>query len=113
MAKNKIKKEKGEEEEVILETAADYHEKNLKKLKEFKFVERKLSANQPEFDPNSNIKTNFQNIDHILDKKLILLVNDTNTPNSNWELPKIEWTEEDVSLRRVGYFICLFYFDVL
>ena len=97
-----------------METAADYHEKNLKRLKEFKFGERKLGANQPEFEPNStNNKTNFQNIDHILDKKLILLVNDVNTPNSNWELPKIEWTEEDVSLRSVGYFVYFYLFDGL
>ena len=58
-----------------------------------------MSSNQGEIDLNN--KVNFQSIDHIMDKKLILLVNDPNS-GSSWELPKIEWKENAESLRDVS-----------
>ena len=89
--------------DIVVETAVDFQEKNLAKLKNFQPGERKLSSAQAEIDLNN--KANFQSIDHIMDKKLILLVNDPNSGNASWELPKIEWKENFESLRDV--FICL------
>jgi len=85
--------------EILIETAVDFQEKNLDKLKKFQAGERKMSSSQGEIDLNN--KVNFQSIDHIMDKKLILLVNDPNS-GSSWELPKIEWKENAESLRDVS-----------
>ena len=96
----------------MIETAADFVEKNTAKLRNFTTSERKLSANQPEIDPTSGNRINFQNIDHILDKKLILLVNDPNVAGSSWELPKIEWKEDAASLREVCQSILYSFFHI-
>lgn len=90
--------------QVLIETAVDFQEKNLAKLKSFQAGERKLSSAQGEIDLNN--KANFKNIDHIMDKKLILLVNDPNS-GASWELPKIEWKENVDSLRDVCCFFIL------
>jgi hypothetical protein len=95
---------------LLIETALDYEEKYLKKLNSIKLTERRLGA---DFDKqkaassseNSKIsdetKAQLQNVDYILDKKLILLINEPNT--SSWQLPKIEWSLSDVSLRQVSF----------
>lgn len=94
------KKKSDEDEELIIETAVDYEDKQLKQLKAFKFAERKLSTDfDKQNSDNANKKTLFQNVDYILDKKLILLVNEPNT--CTWQLPKVEWSVKDASLRQV------------
>jgi hypothetical protein len=106
----KKKKAAGEQEqdenELVIETALDYEEKCLIELKKLQFAERKLSADfdriQKEGNQQGNkenMKTLFQNVDYILDKKLILLINDPVT--STWQLPYAEWTGADSSLRQV------------
>ena len=62
------------ETEFVIETANDFQDKNLARLKKFEPATRKLSSSQPEIDANGSNKSNFQSIDHIMDKKLILLV---------------------------------------
>lgn len=103
MAKKKKKDE--DSENMIIETALDYEEKCLNQLKAIKFSERKLSDDYDKKLIGMNQSTDkrniaeLQNVDYILDKKLILLVNEDNT--SNWGLPKAEWSITDTSLRQV------------
>lgn len=87
------------DEDLLIETALDYEEKCLKELNAIKLGERKLSLNIGENSENASGK--FRNFDYVLDKKLILLVNEPNT--SNWHLPQLEWTQNDTSLRTVSY----------
>ncbi len=90
------------EGEIVIETALDYEEKCLKELKKLKFSERKLSTDfdgQLKGESKEKLKSLFQNVDYILDKKLVLLVNDPIT--STWQLPFAEWTAVDPSLRHV------------
>jgi hypothetical protein len=106
VAKKNASKDQDDEAEIVIETAVDYEEKCLKDLKKMQFSERKLSCG---FDANvkeqskDKLKSLFQNIDYILDKKLILLVNDPVT--STWQLPYAEWTAADLSLRNVRLII--------
>jgi hypothetical protein len=77
----------------------------LKELKKLKFSERKLASDfdaQMKGESKEKLKSLFQNVDYILDKKLILLVNDPIT--STWQLPFAEWTAVDPSLRHVIFF---------
>jgi hypothetical protein len=111
-AKKKHAKENNQEEEdLVIETALDFEERCIKELKSVKFGERKLSSNKE--NPNNDYKNNenisyLKNADHILDKKLILLVNDKDS--SDWRLPALEWNENDNSLRAVFlYFLNFFY----
>jgi hypothetical protein len=90
---------------LLIETALDYEEKCLKQLNSIKFADRKLSIGyenklKGSNEANAVKNTELQNFDYVLDKKLILLVNEPNT--SNWRLPKIEWSSNDVSLRQVS-----------
>ncbi|CAF0805276.1 unnamed protein product [Brachionus calyciflorus] len=99
----RAKKKKGndDEQELVIETAVDYEDKQLKQLKSFNFTKRNTSA---EFDKenaqNPNKKLLLQNIDYILDKKLILLVSEPNS--SVWQLPKVDVSLNDVSLRQTA-----------
>ena len=52
----------------------------------------------------------LQNIERVLDKKLILLVHDSKT--STWELPKIEWNVDDLTLRYVSQISRILLFDL-
>jgi hypothetical protein len=79
---------------LVIETAVDFEDKCLKQLKAFKFAERRIGS---QFQDDQVRSQYLKNIDHILDKKLILLTKS----NDNWELPKIEWTPGDHSLRNV------------
>lgn len=106
-AKKKQAKEKNQDEEdIVIETALDFEERCLKELKSIKFGERKLSENtenQIKDYKNNQTISYLKNTDHILDKKLILLVNDKDS--SDWRLPSLEWKETDSSLRIVKSFI--------
>lgn len=100
--KDKLKEENSDE--LLVETAQDYEEKCLKELNALKLAERKSSAQfekSLKTNPVSENVTKFRNFDYVLDKKLILLVNEPNT--SNWHLPQIEWTQNDISLRSVSF----------
>jgi len=82
------------ESDMIVETALDFEDKGARELSAIQFAERKLAASC-----NSNRATDdgLKNVDHILDKKVVLLVHDKAT--DSWQLPNMEWTEEDSSLR--------------
>lgn len=84
------------DEDLLIETALDYEEKCLKELNAIKLGERKLSVNIGE-KSGEDASGKFRNFDYVLDKKLILLVNEPDT--SNWHLPQLEWTQNDTSLR--------------
>ena len=87
----------------------DYEEKCLKELNAVKFADRKLSMKNTSSQPTPKISIEsskkLQNFDLVLDKKLIMLVNEPNT--SDWRLPKIEWTKPDNSLRQVSCYCWL------
>ena len=95
--------------DLALETALDFEDKAQKELELFKFGKR-MTSTATELDDASDPKSSekggkkkaapLQNIERVLDKKMILLVHDSKT--SNWELPKIEWTVTDHTLRYVG-----------
>jgi hypothetical protein len=98
------KKESQNEGELVVETAVDYEDKCIKELQSITFSQRKLSTskeNQMSEDDYSKKESisYLKNSDHILDKKLILLVNDK--ASSNWQLPNMEWIQSDPSLRAV------------
>jgi hypothetical protein len=110
------KKKKIEDEDIVVETAIDFEEKCDKELKSFNFEAR--------LTPESE-KENFKNINRILDRKIILLVKNEET--GNWEFPAVEWNNGE-SLRQVNiytsveltvsvtqsvrpmYFICYYYY---
>lgn len=97
----KKKKSSEEESDLVIETALDYEEKCLKELKKLQFSERNLASDfdlkKSKSDANNS---QLQNVDYILDKKLILLVNDPAT--STWQLPFVEWTNKDASLKNTA-----------
>jgi hypothetical protein len=104
--KKKESKEKDEDDDnIVIETALDYEEKSLKRLQSIKLTERRLSTNEQQEAERRSAATNkravLQNVDHILDRKLILLVNDKSS--SDWQLPSIKLTPSDISLRNVIY----------
>lgn len=100
LERSKKKKDKDEEQELVIETAIDYEDKQIKQLKSFQFGKRKTSAQfDKECAEKENKKLLLQNIDYILDKKLILLVSEPNS--SVWQLPKVELALNDSSLRQV------------
>jgi hypothetical protein len=69
-------------------------------MQSIKLAERRVSTNeQHEAERKANKKTVLQNVDHILDRKLILLVNDKSS--SEWQLPSIKLMPSDMSLRNV------------
>ena len=83
------------EQEIVIETALDYEDKCLKQLQSFSFAER-VNVNQ-----NSDQKKALRTLDRILDKKLILIVYDSE--KSVWHLPILEWNSTiDQSLRNVS-----------
>ncbi len=86
--------------EVVIETAVDYEDQCLKQLQSFNFAERKTSASE---SGETNLKKPagvLKNLDRILDKKLVLLV--FNQERSQWELPEMQWVQDDKSLRSVS-----------
>ena len=94
--------------DVVIETAVDFEEKSKKELAAFKFGQRNLSKDSPiETEGSDHIKKDdfkkkraiLQNVDRILDKKLIFLIHDP--IKSTWELPKLQWSPKDQSLREV------------
>ena len=84
-------KKSTDEDELMIETALDYEDKCLKELNSFKFAPRLLSADFPASSPSDAPASlqRLKNTDHILDKKLILLIRDEAT--SSWTLPQLEW----------------------
>jgi len=107
-----IKKRKeakeNETQELIVETAVDYEDKCLKQLNTFKFADRKTNdvynlENQTNNNNNNNENSPtgvLKNMDRILDKKLILLIYDQE--KSIWQLPKLRWEPDEISLRYTG-----------
>ena len=95
----KKKNDKDDQQELIIETAIDYEDKQLKQLKSFEFAKRKTTAEFDKENSGKDKKLMLQNIDYILDKKLILLVSEPNS--SVWQLPRIELALNDSSLRQV------------
>lgn len=99
--------------DLAIETAIDFEDKAQKELEMFKFGQRitasaasqeleEMSMDYKASDKGGKKKAApLQNIERVLDKKLILLVHDAKT--SNWELPKIEWTPTtDPTLRHAA-----------
>ena len=109
--KRKEAKENETTQELVVETAVDYEDKCLKQLNTFKFADRKTNAayNLENQTNNNNIESNstgvLKNMDRILDKKLILLVYDQD--KSIWQLPKLRWEPNEISLRYVGRLVWL------
>ncbi|RNA09918.1 transcription initiation factor IIA subunit 2 [Brachionus plicatilis] len=97
----KKKRDKDDEQDLVIETAVDYEDKQLKQLESFQFAKRKTSRGfDKEIAETDNKKLLLQNIDNILDKKLILLVSEPNS--SVWQLPIVELNLEDASLRQTA-----------
>lgn len=86
----------------MIETALDYEEKCLRALKKMQFAERKLHNG---LEKQRDDSKSFNNVDYILDKKLVLLINDPIT--STWQLPYIEWAANDLTLRTVSNHIAI------
>jgi large subunit ribosomal protein L46 len=96
----KKKDQNDKDEALVVETAVDFEDKQLKSLKACQFAERKTSN---EFDKQAgtqNKKLLLQNIDYILDKKLILLVSEPNS--SVWRLPRVDFLLNETSLRQTA-----------
>lgn len=94
---HKRDKTKVQEDDLLIETALDFEEKCLKELNAIKLGERRLGSDFDKLPKIDDTKTKFRNFDYVLDKKLILLVYEPDT--SKWQLPKLEWSQNDVSLR--------------
>jgi len=94
--------------EVVVETAVDYEDQCLKQLQSFNFAERKTSATESAETDLKKPTGVLKNLDRILDKKLVLLV--YNQERSQWELPEMQWIQDDKSLRSVsGVNLTVFY----
>lgn len=100
---HKRDKTKVQEDDLLIETALDFEEKCLKELNAIKLGERRLGADFDKLPKIDDTKTKFRNFDYVLDKKLILLVYEPDT--SKWQLPKLEWSQNDLSLRMVCFLL--------
>lgn len=81
-SENSKKNIEKEDDSLLLETAADYEEKRLKLLNDYKFASRQ---------PLEQDKTNFKSMNRLMDKKIFLLVK--NNITGDWEFPNIEWKD--------------------
>lgn len=91
-----------EEAEVVVETAIDFEDKAKKQLDMFKFADRNSSSDLEK--SGTNRQSYLKNVEFLLDKKLILLVNEPGK-SAHWRLPKLEWTLNDKSLRNVIFLL--------
>jgi len=89
-----------ENREVVIETAVDYEDQCLKQLRSFKFADRQTNNTAETLTGLKKPTGVLNNIDRILDKKLILLVYDAE--KSKWALPEIKYTQTDPSLRHTA-----------
>lgn len=89
------------EGEVVIETALDYEDQCMKQLQAFTFADRKTGKDgmgeQTAVKKPAGV---LKNLDKVLDKKLVLIV--YNQAKSQWQLPEMEWSQSDESLRNVS-----------
>lgn len=85
--------------ELVIETAMDYEDKCMKQLQAFTFADRKTSVGLEQTAVKKPAGV-LKNLDKVLDKKLLLIV--YNPQKSQWQLPEMEWSQTDESLRNTA-----------